>query len=110
MAKSLPIPTPARRDARSVEMLRAWIAEKKVHVAINIGFWEEPARGIDERDAWGVLMADVARHIANAHEAEYGRDPRETLTTIREAFEREIEKPTSSHTGDFVKGGGGATT
>jgi hypothetical protein len=105
MAKSLPIPIPAKRDPRSVEMVRTWIAEEGVHIALNIGFWEQPERGIDERDAWGILMADMARHIANAHKAEYGRDPRETLIAIREAFEREIEKPTSSHTGAFVKGG-----
>lgn len=108
MAKSLPIPAPAKRDPRSVEMVRTWIAEGKVHVALNIGFWENPERGIDERDAWGILMADMARHVANAHEAEYGRDPRETLIAIREAFEREIEKPTSPHTGAFVKGRGKA--
>ena len=103
MAKSLPIPSPARRDPRSVEMVRAWVAEKKLHVALNVGLWEEPQRGVDERDAWGILMADMARHIAAAHEREYGRDPRETLTVIREAFECEIEKPTSAHTGAFVK-------
>lgn len=105
MAKSLPIPAPAKRDPRAVEMLRAWVAEGGLYVALKVGFWEEPDRGIDERDAWGMLMADIARHIANAHEAEYGRDPRETLITIREAFEREIEKPTSAHKGAFVKGG-----
>jgi hypothetical protein len=108
MPNSLPIPTPAKRDPRSVEMVRTWIAEGKVHIALNIGFWEEPERGIDERDAWGTLMADMARHIANAHEEEYKRDPRETLIAIREAFEREIDKPTSAHLGAFVKGKGPA--
>jgi hypothetical protein len=76
-------------------MMRTWIAGEKLHVALNVGFWEEPQRGIDERDAWGILMADLARLIANAHEQEYGRDPREALIAIREAFEREIEKPTA---------------
>ena len=108
MAKSLPIPAPAKRDPRSVEMMRTWIAGGELHVVLNVGFWEEPERGIDERDAWGILMADMVRHIANAHEERYGRDPRETLIAIREAFEREIEKPTSSHTGKFRKGGGAA--
>ena len=86
MAKSLPIPAPAKRDPQSVEMVRAWISEKKLHVALNIGFWEQPERGIDERDAWGILMADMARHIANAHETEYGRDPRETLEAVVRAL------------------------
>jgi hypothetical protein len=105
MAKSLPIPAPTRRDPKSVEMVRTWIAEGDMFVVLNVGFWEEQGRGIDERDAWGMLMADMARHIANAHETEYGRDPRETLNVIREAFEREIMKPTSSHSGRFATGG-----
>jgi hypothetical protein len=108
MNKSLPIPAPAKRDPRAVEMVRTWIAEGKLHVALNIGFWEQPKRGIDERDAWGIPMADMVRHIANAHEEEYGRDPRETLVMIRDAFEREIEKPTSAHIGKFTKRRGAA--
>ncbi len=104
MANCLPIPPPAERDPRSVEMMRAWIAEGNRHVALNIGFWEQPDRGIDERDAWGILMADMMRHLANAHQEEYGRDPRETLSVIRNAFEREMEKRTSEPTGKFVTG------
>ena len=104
MVKSLPVPAPAKRDPRAVEMLRSWIAQDKLHVVVNIGFWERPEQGrVDERDAWGILLADTARHIANAHEEEYGRDPRETLTFIAEAFERELAKPTSTHSGKFVR-------
>jgi hypothetical protein len=71
-------------------MVRAWIAEGDLYIVLNIGFWEDPHRGIDERDAWGILMADMARHIADAHEKEYGRDPRATLNLIRGAFDRQI--------------------
>ena len=99
---SLPIPVAAERDQRSVEMVRAWIAEKGLHIALNIGFWERPEDGFDEPDAWGILLADMARHISNAHHAEYGRDPRETLIAIRQAFDREIIRPTSGHTGEFT--------
>jgi hypothetical protein len=90
-------------------MVRSWIAEGDLFVVLNIGFWEQPERGIDEREAWGMLMADMVRHIANAHEEEYGRDKRETLNLIREAFEREIVKPTSSHSGKFAGGPGSAS-
>jgi hypothetical protein len=83
-------------------MVRAWIAQSKLHVVLNIGFWEDPDRAIDERDAWGILMADIARHVAAAHESEFGRDPRESLLTIQRAFEREMAKPTSSHQGEFA--------
>lgn len=102
MPKNLPIPDPATHDPRAIEMIRVWIAENKLHTALNIAHWEDPKRGIDERPYWGILLADMIRHIANAHETEYGRDPRETIIMIQEAFQSEIAKPTSSHKGDFV--------
>jgi hypothetical protein len=45
----------------------------------------------------------MVRHIANAHEETYRRDPRETILMIQEAFEEEILRPTSPHSGKFVK-------
>jgi hypothetical protein len=81
-------------------MIRVWLAKKKVHCVLNIGFWEE--QGLDERDCWGILLADMVHHIANAHETEYGRDPNETLARVRETFERELEHPTSARLGEFV--------
>jgi hypothetical protein len=104
MAKSLPVPDAAQRDPKSVEMVRTWIAEGDLFVVLNIGFWESASNGIDEREAWGMLMADMARHIANAHETEYGRNPHETLEIVRKSFEREIVRPTSSQSGQFTKG------
>jgi hypothetical protein len=83
-----------------MEMIRVWIAKGSMHTALNIGFWE--GRDMNEADAWGILLADAVRHIANAHGEEYGRDPRETITSIREAFEREMAKPTTVVRGSFV--------
>jgi hypothetical protein len=106
MAQELPIPPAAEADARSLEMIRLWLAKGKLHCVLNIGFWE--ARGLDERRAWGILLADMLHHIANAHESEYGRDPRETLALVREALAAELDHPTSSRLGDFhVEGRGG---
>ena len=100
MPHELPIPPVAIDDERSVEMIRLWIARQKLHCVLNIGFWEE--REIDERDAWGVLLADMIRHITDAHQHEYGRDAAESITRIRTAFEAEMESPTSRRTGEFL--------
>jgi hypothetical protein len=100
MHRELLIPPAAVRAERAVEIIRVWLAEKKVHCVLNIGFWEE--RGIDERDCWGVLLADIMHHIANAHKTEYGRDPQETLNRIRETFQRELKTPTSDRRGEFL--------
>jgi hypothetical protein len=99
MANELPIP-PAALAHRSVEMIRVWLADKRQHVVLNVGFWED--RGLDERSAWGILIADMIRHIANAHESEYGHDPAETVSIIQRALRVELENPTSGCLGEFV--------
>jgi hypothetical protein len=100
MAKELPIPTEALTH-RSVEMIRVWLANEQQHVVLNIGFWED--RGLDERAAWGIVIADMIRHIADAHKAEYGHDGEETVSIIRRAIEAEMANPTSERLGQFVK-------
>ena len=100
MAHELPIPPAAEADARSLEMIRLWLAKGKLHCVLNVGFWE--ARGLDERQAWGILLADMLHHIANAHESEYGRDPRETLALVQESLAVELDHPTSSRRGEFL--------
>jgi hypothetical protein len=100
MAKELPIP-PEALAYRSVEMIRVWLANQQQHVVLNIGFWED--RELDERAAWGIVIADMVRHIADAHQSEYGHDPAETASIIRRAFEAEMGNPTSERLGQFVK-------
>ncbi len=100
MPRELTIPPDAIKYP-SVEMIRVWLANEQQHVVLNIGFWEE--RGIDERSAWGIVLADVVHHIANAHCDEYGHDPAETIRKIRESFNAEMGDPTSARVGSFVK-------
>jgi len=59
--KNLAIPPAAQRDKASFEVLRVWIAEQGQHVSIRSGAWDDPF-------AWGIVLADLARHIALAHE------------------------------------------
>jgi Domain of unknown function (DUF5076) len=99
VANELPIP-PEALASRSVEMIRVWLANERQHIVLNIGFWEE--RGIDERAAWGIVLADMVHHIANAHEAEYGHEPQESIAKIRAAFDAEMEAATSVRLGEFV--------
>jgi Domain of unknown function (DUF5076) len=98
VANELPIP-PEALGSPSVEMIRVWLANQQQHIVLNIGFWEE--RGIDERAAWGVVLADMVHHIADAHEAEYGHDPQESIAKIRAAFEAEMDSATSERQGGF---------
>ncbi len=81
-------------------MIRVWLANEQQHVVLNIGFWEE--RGINERAAWGTLIADMVGHIADAHKAEYGHDREESMAIIRDAFDAEFKNPTTARLGEFV--------
>ena len=92
---ALPIPAAASRDPRSLEVLRVWIANGEQHVALAFGMWEEPA-------AWGMLLADLARHIAEAHAQQDDTiDPEDFLEQIRAGLEAELDGPTDAVDGSI---------
>ena len=61
---SLSIPKQATSDAHSYELARVWVANKGLHCALRIGAFSE--QGIDETQAWGIVLADISRHAARA--------------------------------------------
>ena len=101
MKNERPIPEAALRDEEAVEMLRVWIAERKLHCSMKIGMYEESTQ-IPEGKAWGTILADVARHVAEALKAAYGKDPTDTVAHIRDAFAQELEAPTTRLEGEFL--------
>ena len=96
MAQSdqLRVPEPARTDPKSFELLRVWVAHQDQHIGLRVGVWEDPA-------AWGVMLADLARHIANAFEQVEHRDPVKVLEQIRAGFETEMEAPADAVHGEL---------
>lgn len=96
-----PIPEAAIRDKESVEMLRVWIAEQKLHCSMKIGMYRE-TMDVSEEKAWGVILADVSRHIAAAMEENYGLNQSDVINKIREHYLTELGDPTSRATGKFV--------
>src|SRR6266481_394763 len=62
--KFLDLPPAAQRDKTAFEVLRVWIAEQGQHVSIRSGAWEDPF-------AWGIVLADLARHIAHAPQLQH---------------------------------------
>ena len=97
MAQSdqLRVPDSARTDAKSFELLRVWIANQDQHVSLRVGVWKEP-------EAWGMMLADLARHIAAAHEQAEKRNPAEMLARIKAGFEAEMEFPTDEVQGEIA--------
>lgn len=97
-----PIPAAALDDPNSVEILRVWIAEQKLHCSMKVGMYRE-SMNIPEEVAWGTILADVARHVANAINSMYGERSDECLVRIRDSFIKEVGDPTSSSSGSFIE-------
>ncbi len=94
--KVLDIPPAAQRDKASFEVMRVWIAEQGQHVSIQSGAWEDPF-------AWGIVLADLARHIAHAHQMQSSKvDPDAFLARLLEGFQAEIENPTDEPEGEIT--------
>jgi hypothetical protein len=87
-AKSLPVPQAVKGDRKAVEIVRIWTANGMPHFVLRPGQWDDPA-------AWGILLADLARHVVSAHEAQTpGLDGGAMLERIRTGFETEMASPT----------------
>ena len=92
--KFLAIPPAAQRDKASFEVLRVWIAEHGQHVSIQSGAWDDPF-------AWGIVLADLARHIALAHQLQNGGTDLDVfMERLLEGFQAEIENPTDEPEGE----------
>jgi len=95
--KTLDIPPAARRDKASFEVMRVWIAEKSQHVSIQTGAWEDPF-------AWGIVLADLARHIALADQIQNKKPDSEAfLARLLEGFQAEIDDPTDEPEGEVTQ-------
>jgi hypothetical protein len=88
------IPDAARKDTKSFELLRVWVANKGQHVSLRSGVWNNPA-------AWGIMLADLAKHVANAYHQDAGLDRLKTLQQIKAALDAELASPTDEPSGQI---------
>jgi uncharacterized protein DUF5076 len=94
--KYLDIPPAASRDKGSFEILRLWVAEQGQHVSLRAGTWEDPF-------AWGIVLADLARHIVTAESCgKKGFDKDVYLARILEGFQAEVDSPSDDPTGEIT--------
>lgn len=92
----LPIPPSARSDNKAVELIRTWAAHGGLHCSLSVDNWGE-----SERVGWGILLTDVARHVANALHEQKKLDRDQTLKEIRRIFNAELDSPTAEPSGKF---------
>ena len=84
MSQPLPAPEAAQIDANAIELLRVWAASGQQHMSIATGVWENPA-------AWGIMLVDLAKHIAKSYE---GMNEADVLESIKQGFDAEWNSAT----------------
>ena len=86
-------PLPPDRTAR--ELLRSFVAaDGTLHVSLSTA-WDEP-------DAWGIMLADIARHVARAY-ADQGHTEEDVLERVRDLWNAEFAAPTDVGTTSRMK-------
>ncbi|MES1154956.1 MAG: DUF5076 domain-containing protein [Pseudorhodoplanes sp.] len=84
---TLQIPSNAR-DKGGIEVLRAGVVDGGLHVTLR--------RAFNDPQAWGILLADVARQVARVYAQEGDNEENDVITRIREAFGTEMDTPMNS--------------
>lgn len=95
MAKELQIPEAVFADPKALELARVWAAGGKQHVSLRVGLWPDPF-------SWGIMLADLLQHVANAYAQDESRDREAVVARIREGFLAELDRPTDSPTGKVL--------
>ena len=77
-----------------MEVIRVWVAKGGQHVSLNPLVWKDP-------QAWGIVLADSAGHVANAYQQALGLDREETMRKITELLLAELTTPTDNARGQM---------
>ena len=93
--RELPVPHAVTSATQAIEIARIWAADGAQHVSLETGFWKDPG-------AWGLMLVDLARHVATAYEQTGRGDRTKVLERIRTAFEAEWTFKTDEPRGGVV--------
>jgi hypothetical protein len=81
---------PAALDQGGVEVLRAVIIDGALHVSLR--------RAFDDAEAWGMLIADVTRHIARIYAKESALSEDQVIERVRSIYDAEMDSPSDPGT------------
>lgn len=85
---------PTALEKGGTEVLRAAIVEGGLHVSLR--------RAFDDPEAWGMIIADLTRHVARIYKAEDDIPEERTIERIRNLFDAEMDAPTDPGTTSAV--------
>jgi hypothetical protein len=86
---------PAALEQGGTEVLRAVIIDGALHVSLR--------RAFDDPEAWGMLIADVTRHVARVYATEDKFPEEETIERIRAIYDAEMDAPTDPGTTSAIR-------
>ena len=86
--RELEVPPIANSNPHAMEVLRVWAGPGLPQQVTLRTTWKDYG-------AWGLLLADVARHAAKAY-ANEGHNAADVLARIRQLLDAEFSKPTDS--------------
>lgn len=85
--EELPIPAPAYNGSKVTEMARIWLVDSNQITVVSPRLWRDPG-------AWGLMLVDLARQVAEVYEDGQITSKEEALRRIRLAFDAEWDFPT----------------
>lgn len=88
--RDLDVPPMANSNPQAVEVLRVWAAPGQPQQLTLRTTWKDSG-------AWGLLLADIARHAAKAYGNE-GQNSADVLARIRQMLDAEFSNPTDAPT------------
>jgi hypothetical protein len=91
----LDAPPIANTDSNATEILRAWASNQGLYISLRSETWEDSA-------AWGIAIADIIRHLADAYEITQSVEKPVTIERILSLVHAELDAPTDTPTGKFV--------
>jgi hypothetical protein len=81
------LPPPIAQELGAQEVLRVWSGHDLPQQYVLETTWQDPA-------AWGLLLVDIARHVARAYARSTGIPEREALARIKAGLDAEWAEPT----------------
>ena len=85
---------PTALEQGGVEVLRCAIVDGGLHIALR--------RAFEDPEAWGMLIADLTRHVARIYATEGKFREEETIERIRALYEAEMDAPTDPGTTTII--------
>jgi hypothetical protein len=85
---------PIAMEKGGTEVLRAVIVDGGLQISL--------LRAFDDPQAWGMLIADLTRHVARIYKTEDNIPEERTIERIRNLFDAEMDAPTDPGTTNAI--------